>query len=149
MECMAWFALDDELDELEGVGPGIGNIRTTTYLSKVCDSHASINMDYYLTPGKSIDPDRYSLAGLSDQSSYGSSLIVICVSGLPALTQVEKNIKQTGFFNCYLEDDATNGVVEFLGSWSVYSHYKSGHIPLNSIKRGVFSLKYNGRGKAY
>jgi len=55
------------------------------------------------------------------------------------------NFEEVGFFDCQPEDDAVNGVVEFLGTWSVYPYFRSGYILLNSIERGIFSLKYTGR----
>lgn len=66
-----------------------------------------------------------------------------------ALDPTGGNIKETGFFDCHPEDDAINGEVEFLGTWSVYPYFKSGYILLNSIERGIFSLKYTGKGAAY
>jgi hypothetical protein len=55
------------------------------------------------------------------------------------------NFEEVGFFDCHPEDDDANGVLEFLGTWSVYPYFKSGYILLNSIERGIFSLKYTGR----
>jgi hypothetical protein len=54
-----------------------------------------------------------------------------------------------GFFDCHPEDDDINGEVAFLGTWSVYPYFKSGYILLNSIERGIFSLKYTGRKAKY
>ncbi|KAK5096262.1 hypothetical protein LTR24_002668 [Lithohypha guttulata] len=145
---MEYLLLDDELDELESVGPSNGNNRTTTYIFDVKNLHAPMNTGYYQSPAKSIDHNQYVIDGLSYQANYGSGLRIIDVSGLPQ-DPTGANIEQTGFFDCHPEDDATNGVVEFLGTWSSYPYFKSGYILLNSIERGVFSLKYKGRGKAY
>jgi len=170
---MEYLLLDDELDELNAVGPagypiaegeyptadvisdestGIGestpNNRTTTYIFDVKDLHAPKNTGYYQSPAKSIDHNQYVIDGLSYQANYGSGLRIIDVSGLPQ-DPTGANIHQTGFFDCHPEDDATNGVVEFLGTWSSYPYFKSGYILLNSIERGVFSLKYTGPGKEY
>lgn len=45
--------------------------------------------------------------------------------------------------------DDVNGVTEFLGTWSVYPYFKSGNILLNSIERGVYTLKYTGKKAKY
>lgn len=58
------------------------------------------------------------------------------------------NFKEVGFFDCHPEDDA-DGEVAFLGTWSVYPYFKSGYILLNSIERGIFSLKYTGPKARY
>lgn len=39
--------------------------------------------------------------------------------------------------------------IEFLGTWSNYPYFKSGNILVNSIERGVFTLKYTGRKAKY
>ncbi|KAK5943803.1 hypothetical protein PMZ80_003084 [Knufia obscura] len=145
---MTFLLLDDELDEMGGVGPSSGNNRTTTYIFDVSDLAAPVNTGFYQSPAKSIDHNQYVIAGLSYQANYGSGLRVIDVSGLKQ-DPTGGNIEETGFFDCHPEDDDVNGVVEFLGTWSVYPYYESGYMLLNSIERGVFSLKYNGRGKAY
>ena len=86
--------------------------------------------------------------GLSYQSNYGSGLRVIDASGIE-WDPTGGNIEETGFFDCHPEDDDVNGVVEFLGTWSVYPYFKSGYILLNSIERGIFTLKYTGRARKY
>lgn len=73
---------------------------------------------------------------------------VVDVSGLDE-DGTGGNLEETGFFDCHPEDDAEGGVVAFLGTWSVYPYFPSGYVLLNSIERGVFSLKYKGRGRKY
>lgn len=58
-EDMTWLLLDDELDELNGVGPSAGNNFTTTYIFNVTDLEAPINTGYYQSPAKSIDHNQY------------------------------------------------------------------------------------------
>ena len=151
-ETMTFLLLDDELDELEQAGPPAGELgglvnHTTTYIFDVTNLESPINTGFYQSPARSIDHNQYTVAGLSYQANYGSGLRIIDVSGVPA-DPTGGNIEEVGFFDCHPEDDAY-GEVEFLGTWSSYPYFKSGYILLNSIERGIFSLKYTGRGKAY
>lgn len=54
------------------------------------------------------------------------------------------SFQEIGFFDVHPEDDAVGGIVEFSGTWSVYPYFPSGNLVLNSIERGLFSLKYTG-----
>jgi choice-of-anchor B domain-containing protein len=151
-EKMEYLLLDDELDELYQAGPPAGELgglvnHTTTYIFDVHDLHAPVNTGYYQSPAKSIDHNQYTLRGLTYQANYGSGLRVVDVSGL-SLDPTGGNMEQTAFFDCHPEDDA-DGAIEFLGTWSVYPYFKSGHILLNSIERGLFVLEYKGREAAY
>lgn len=152
-ESMTYLLLDDELDELEGEGPPGGELggvvnRTTTYIFDIHDLRAPVNTGFWQAPVKSIDHNQYTLAGLVYQANYGSGLRVLDVSGIPA-DPTGGNVEETGFFDCHPEDDEEGGVVEFLGTWSVFPYLKSGYILLNSIERGVYTLKYTGREAAY
>lgn len=103
------------------------------------------------------------LDGLSYQSNYASGLRVIDVSGLPR-DPAGNNIEETGFFDVHPEDDGVSihatdyyrkdtdqilQAIEFLGTWSNYPYFKSGNILVNSIERGIFTLKYTGRKAKY
>ena len=44
------------------------------------------------------------------------------------------------------EDDAL-GKTEFIGSWGSYGYFKSGHIVVNTIDRGVFVVKRSQKVK--
>jgi choice-of-anchor B domain-containing protein len=150
---MNYLLLDDELDELNQAGPPAGYAggelnHTTTYIFDVSDITAPVYTGFYQSPAKSIDHNQYTLKGLSYQANYGSGLRVIDVSGIPS-DPTGGNIEETGFFDCHPEDDDVNGVVEFLGTWGVYPYLPSGYVLLNSIERGVYVLKYNGRGAKY
>lgn len=48
------------------------------------------------------------------------------------------------FADIYPEDDniAGGGSVDFVGSWSSYGLFKSGHILVNTMERGVFVVKF-------
>ncbi|KAK3293041.1 uncharacterized protein B0H64DRAFT_204892 [Chaetomium fimeti] len=146
-ETMTFLLLDDELDEADGTVPGEKN-HTTTYIFNVTNLAEPINTGFYQSPAKSIDHNQYVVKGLTYQANYGSGLRVVDVSGVER-DPTGGNFEEVGFFDCHPEDDDVNGVVEFLGTWSVYPYFKSGYILLNSIERGIFSLKYNGRKAKY
>ncbi|KAK3316898.1 hypothetical protein B0H66DRAFT_592991 [Apodospora peruviana] len=140
---MTFLLLDDELDEMNQVGPAADG-HTTTYIFNVTNLEAPINTGIYKSPARSIDHNQYIVKGLSYQANYGSGLRVVDVSGVER-DPTGGNFKETGFFDCHPEDDDVNGVVEFLGTWSVYPYFKSGYVLLNSIERGIFALKYTGK----
>lgn len=139
---MRFLLIDDELDE-EAAAPGSAAQRTTTYIVDISKLTAPKFTGIYRSPSKSVDHNQYVSRGLAFQSNYGSGLRIVDVSSVAADPSGSR-FKQTGFFDCYPEDDAENGVVDFNGSWSVYPYFASGYIILNSIERGVFSLKYTG-----
>jgi choice-of-anchor B domain-containing protein len=150
---MTFLLLDDELDERDGAGPPAGELgglvnHTTTYIFDVSNLFAPVNTGFYQAPVMSIDHNQYTLRGLSYQANYGSGLRVLDVSGV-SVDPTGGNIEETGFFDCHPEDDAIGGEVAFLGTWSVYPWFESGFILLNSIERGVYSLKYTGREAAF
>ena len=141
MTDMTFLLMDDELDEKDQVGVA-ANQHTTTYLWNVTSLANPINTGTYQSPAKSIDHNQYVKDGLSYQSNYGSGLRIVDVSSIEA-DPTGKGFKQVGFFDCHPEDDAQGGVADFFGSWSVYPYFPSGYLLLNSIERGVYSLKYN------
>lgn len=140
-EWMTHLLLDDELDEVDQVGPAANN-HTTTYIFDITSLKKPVNTGVYQSPAKSIDHNQYVIDGLSYQSNYGSGLRIVDVSSTERYPDGSK-YEEVGFFDCHPEDDAVGGVVEFIGSWSVYPYFKSGYILLNSIERGVFSLRYD------
>ncbi|KAI9824728.1 MAG: hypothetical protein M1832_001554 [Thelocarpon impressellum] len=142
MNDMAYLLLDDELDEMDGKGLA-KNGRTTTHIFNVTSLAKPFNSGQYQSPVKAIDHNQYVKDGLSYQSNYGSGLRIVDVSSIES-DATGKNFKQVGFFDCHPEDDDRGGDVEFFGSWSVYPYFKSGYLLLNSIERGIFSVKYTG-----
>ncbi|EEP81366.1 conserved hypothetical protein [Uncinocarpus reesii 1704] len=144
---MEYLLLDDELDEQDGTGEA-ANGHTTTYIFDIKDLKKPKHTGTYQSPAKSIDHNQYVVNGLSYQSNYGSGLRVVDISSVDR-DPTGKKFKQTGFFDCHPEDDEQNGEVEFFGSWSVYPYFRSGYILLNSIERGIYSLKYTGPKRKY
>ncbi|CBF78913.1 hypothetical protein AN7181.2 [Aspergillus nidulans FGSC A4] len=138
----SYLLLDDELDEMDGTGSA-ANGHTTTYIFDIKDLSAPKHTGTYQSPVRSIDHNQYVVAGLSYQSNYGSGLRVVDVSSVFE-DPTASSFKEVGSFDVHPEDDAVGGEVEFVGSWSVYPFFASGHILLNSIERGIYSLKYTG-----
>ncbi|KAM3517799.1 hypothetical protein NHJ13051_008679 [Beauveria bassiana] len=139
-EEMRYLLLDDELDESSKTGPAADQ-KTTTYIVDVSDLTKPVFTGLYKSPAKSIDHNQYVINGLSYQANYGSGLRIVDVS---SVTQdpTGAGFKEAGFFDVRPEDDSVGGQATFNGAWSVYPYLKSGYILVNSIERGVFSLKY-------
>lgn len=55
---MEWLLLDDELDEINSVGPA-ANGHTTTFIFNISDLLNPINTGYYQSPARSIDHNQY------------------------------------------------------------------------------------------
>ncbi|KAL4804063.1 hypothetical protein BDV18DRAFT_143747 [Aspergillus unguis] len=138
----SYLLLDDELDEMDEAGEA-ANGHTTTYIFDIKDLADPKHTGTYQSPVRSIDHNQYVIAGLSYQSNYGSGLRVVDVSSVFD-DPTGAGFKEVGSFDVHPEDDEIGGEVEFVGSWSVYPYFKSGYILLNSIERGIYSLKYTG-----
>lgn len=136
-----YLLLDDELDEQNGNGPAADG-HTSTYIVDVSDLTYPVFTGVYKSPVKSIDHNQYVIDGLSYQSNYGSGLRVVNVSSIVE-DDTGSQFKEVGFFDVRPEDDAVGGEVTFNGAWSVYPYLKSGHLLVNSIERGIYSLKLN------
>ncbi|KJZ78195.1 hypothetical protein HIM_02233 [Hirsutella minnesotensis 3608] len=137
-----YLLLDDEQDEMKGAGEAADG-HTTTYIVDVSDLTHPVFTGVYKSPVKAIDHNQYIHDGVAYQGNYGSGLRMVNVS-----TIVEDDsgslFREIGFFDVRPEDDAEGGAVTFNGAWSVYPYFKSGYILVNSIERGVFSLKFTG-----
>lgn len=141
---MTHLLLDDELDEVEQAGHAANN-HTTTYIFDITNLEKPFNTGYYQSPVKSIDHNQYVIDGFTYQANYASGLRIVDISSYWTHPDGSR-FEQAGFFDCHPEDD-DNGVVKFVGSWGVYPYFKSGHILLNSIERGVYSLKFDKPGR--
>lgn len=141
-ETMRFLLLDDELDEQRRNGPA-ANQRTTTYIVDIEDLENPVFTGHYQSPAIAIDHNQYTLNGLSYQANYGSGLRIIDVSSLTS-DPTGAGIREVGFFDCHPDDDSVGGRATFVGTWSVYPYFQSGFLLLNSIERGLYSLKYTG-----
>ena len=100
---------------------------------------------FYKSPVRSIDHNQYVINGISYQSNYNSGLRIVDVSSV-ADDPTGAGFREVGFFDFHPEDDDAEGggIVEFSGTWSVYPYFQSGYIVVNSIERGLFSVKFTG-----
>lgn len=131
--------LDDELDEMRGNGAAADG-RTTTYIVDASDLTKPVFTGYYKSPAKSIDHNQYVVDGLSYMSNYASGLRVVNVTSVHTQSN-GAGFQEVAFFDVRPEDDAEGGKVTFNGAWSVYPYFQSGNILINSIERGIFSVK--------
>lgn len=137
-----YLLLDDELDEQEKTGPAADQ-HTTTYIVDISDLTWPIFKGVYKSPQRSIDHNQYIVDGISYQSNYASGLRMVNVTSINE-DDTGALFEEIGFFDVHPEDDKEGGQATFNGAWSVYPYFESGVIVVNSIERGLFSLKYTG-----
>lgn len=132
---------DDELDEMDKKGLAADG-HPVTYIWDISNLSAPKQTGYYKSAAYSIDHNQYVHDGLSYQSNYGSGFHVLDISSIRA-DPTGNGVKEVGFFDIYPEDDAlpNGGLIDFVGTWSSYSYFKSGYIFVNTIERGGFVLK--------
>ena len=84
------------------------------------------------------------LNGISYQSNYVSGLRIVDVSSV-ADDPTGAGFSELGFYDIHPEDDAEpgGGIIEFAGTWNNYPFFASGYVVVNTIERGLFSLRYN------
>lgn len=133
---MRYLLMGDELHE-RMPGPKAGH--TATYIVDVKDLTKPVVTGIYHSPHKAIDHNLYVIDGLAYMSNYNTGLRIVNVSSI-AQDPTGAGFKEILSFDVYPEDDAKEEL-GFVGAWSVYPFFKSGHILINSIERGVFSVK--------
>lgn len=134
--------LDDELDEERFAGPAASG-HPITYIFDISDLEAPRQTGIYRSKARSIDHNQYIYDGLSYQSNYGAGLRVLDVSSVPD-DPTGESIQEVAYFDIYPEDDASDGSIDFVGTWSHYAGYPSGNILVNTIERGAFVVKMAG-----
>ena len=137
-----YLLLDDELDEQEKTGPAADQ-HTTTYIVDISDLTWPVFKGVYKSPQRSIDHNQYIIDDISYQSNYGSGLRMVNISSINT-DDTGASFEEVGFFDVHPEDDEVGGEATFTGAWSVYPYFQSGVLVVNSIERGLFSLKYTG-----
>ncbi|KAK4645177.1 hypothetical protein QC761_000620 [Podospora bellae-mahoneyi] len=140
----AWqefLVLDDELDEVNGVGPAASGY-PITYFWDIRSLESPKQTGFFRSAAYGIDHNQFVIDGLSYQSNYGSGLRILDVSSL-SRDPTGARVKEVGFFDIYPEDDALpeGGILDFVGTWSHYPFFKSGFILINTIERGAFVVK--------
>ncbi|KAH6693479.1 hypothetical protein F5X68DRAFT_247759 [Plectosphaerella plurivora] len=136
-----FLVLDDEYDEYDRTGPAASGY-PITYFWDIRSLERPKQTGYYRSAAYGIDHNQFVVDGFAYQSNYGSGLRILDVTSLPQ-DPTGARVREVGFFDVYPEDDTrTNGgVVDFVGSWSHYPFFKSGHILVNTIERGAFVVK--------
>lgn len=136
---------NDELDEQKAQGPAASG-RPVTHIADLSDLRNPKYTGYfYATDHKAIDHNLYIVNGLAYQSNYGAGLWVHDIRSI-SKDPSGKSVKVEGFFDIYPEDDAIGGKSVFVGTWSHFL-FPSGYIMVNTIERGVFTVKLaKGRG---
>ncbi|KXX75557.1 hypothetical protein MMYC01_207217 [Madurella mycetomatis] len=140
-----FLVLDDELDEVNGVGPAASGY-PVTYFWDIRSLEDPKQTGIFRSPAYGIDHNQFVIDGFAYQSHYGAGLRILDVSSLPR-DPTGARVREVGFFDIYPEDDAlpNGGSIEFVGSWSHYPFFKSGYILVNTIERGAFVLKRSNR----
>ncbi|KAF2726819.1 hypothetical protein EJ04DRAFT_597287 [Polyplosphaeria fusca] len=138
---MTYLLLDDEMDEWQMNGYAEDG-RTTTYIVDVQDLEHPVFRSGYKSSQVAIDHNQYVVNGVAYQANYGAGLRIVDVSSLKEDFR-GRRLSEIGYFDCRPEDDESGGETSFDGAWSVYPFFKSGYLLLNSIERGVYSLKLN------
>ncbi|KAH7561514.1 hypothetical protein BM1_02618 [Bipolaris maydis] len=136
-----YLLLDDEYDEYDKVGPGVpGN--PITYIWDISSLRAPKQTGLYRSGAKGVDHNQYVANGFAYQSNYGTGFRVLDVRSIPQ-DPTGAGVREVGFFDIYPEDDNMpgGGSVDFVGTWSSYALFKSGHILVNTMERGAFVVK--------
>lgn len=136
-----YLLIDDELDEVNEIEPAADGF-AVTYIMDIRDLENPVVTGHYKQPVRSIDHNQYVFGDYVYQSNYGAGIRVLDISSIPK-DNTGAGVHETAFFDIYPEDDAEGGIVEFVGTWSHYAGYPSGHILVNTIERGAFIVKIN------
>ncbi|KZM18566.1 uncharacterized protein EKO05_0002333 [Ascochyta rabiei] len=136
---------NDELDEQNKAGPAASG-RPVTHIADLSDlKNPKYTGNFFATDKKGIDHNLYIVDGLAYQSNYGNGLWVHDIRSIKK-DPTGKGVTTEAFFDIYPEDDAGEGTVTFVGTWSHFL-FPSGYILVNTIERGVFIVKIDkGRG---
>ncbi|KAF6815466.1 hypothetical protein CMUS01_12441 [Colletotrichum musicola] len=140
-EWQEFLVLDDEYDEVDATGPAASGY-PITYFWDIRSLEKPLQTGHFKSPAYGIDHNQFVIDGLAYQSHYGAGLRIIDVSSLPQ-DPTGKLVKEVGFFDVYPENDnePNGGSIDFVGTWSHYPYFKSGHILVNTIERGAFVVK--------
>jgi len=122
----AYILLGDELDEYKYGSP------TQTRVFDIRDIENATLFHDYFGPTNAIDHNGYVNGTVFYLANYSAGFRAIDLSNL-----AEKEMSETGFFDTYPNDDAT----DFTGVWNVYPYFKSGVILISDINSGLFLVK--------
>lgn len=139
---MTHLLLGDEQDE----GSNGGNTRT--FIFDIKDLANPKHTGTYISKSKAIDHNLYIIDNLAYQSNYATGLRVLDVDSVDK-DNTGGGFQEIAYFDVYPEDDNKNPSISYVGSWSNYPYFKSGYILVNSMERGIFSVKMHKSALAH
>lgn len=144
-----YLILDDEYDEYDGTGLGADGY-PISYIWDVSSLEAPKQTGFYKGLRKGIDHNQFVRDGFTYQSNYGLGISILDLRSVPD-DPTGKSIKEVAYFDIHPEDDDLEGggSVEFVGTWSHFPYFPSGHIVINTMDRGAFVVKRSGGAKAF
>ncbi|MEO8620181.1 MAG: choice-of-anchor B family protein, partial [bacterium] len=122
-----WY-LDDELDEMGGIGKSVEGTRTIIF--DVADLEQPVMVKEWIGTTKAIDHNQYVRGDRLYQSNYKAGLRILDISD-------PINPKEVGFFDTFPGDDSPS----FAGTWNNYPFFKNGAIGVVSIGEGFFMVR--------
>ncbi|MEZ4703065.1 MAG: choice-of-anchor B family protein [Rhodothermales bacterium] len=122
-----YFYMNDEGDELEGLTDG-----TRTLIWDVAELDDPVLAGVYIGETKASDHNLYVRGNLLYESNYVSGLRIMDITDPVAP-------KEVGYIDTVPWGKNDPG---YAGSWSNYPYFKSGIIPVSSIKEGLFLVRY-------
>ncbi|KAF8434008.1 hypothetical protein BGX38DRAFT_1251615 [Terfezia claveryi] len=127
--------MDDEYDEYDGTGLAKDGF-PVSYIWDIQDLQKPKQTGYFKSSVRGIDHNQYINGNFVYQSNYGAGLRILDISTVKR-DPTGKGIREVGW----------GGIIDFVGSWSSYGLFKSGWILINTIERGVYSVRYTGERK--
>ncbi|MFT5570995.1 MAG: choice-of-anchor B domain-containing protein, partial [Cyclobacteriaceae bacterium] len=123
-----YFISNDELDELNGLVDV-----TTSFVWDVSDLDEPVLVNRYAHPRATIDHNLYMHEDVVYQSNYTSGLIMLDAENISN----DGQLNELAYFDTYPDTDA----IDFIGTWSNYPFFKSGHVIVSDMTGGLFVLR--------
>lgn len=131
--------LNDELDEVEGVGEAASGIPVTFVVDLADLENPVYTGSFKAADQRAPDHNLYIEDGVMFQSNYGAGVWVQDVSSISTFPDGSQ-VKPLAFFDMYPENDATGGSLDFVGTWGNFQ-FPSGYIVANTFERGAYVLR--------
>lgn len=123
-----YFYVNDELDEVGGLGKSAEATRTLVF--DFADLDDPVLVKEHLGPTKASDHNLYVKGNRMYQSNYNAGLRILDISD-PA------NPREVGHFDVAPETDAAG----FSGTWNNYPYFRNGSILVTSIENGMYLVR--------
>ena len=124
-----YFYVNDELDEVQGLGESAKATRTLVF--DLSDLDDPVLSKQFLGTTKASDHNLYVKGNRMYQSNYKAGLRIIDVSD-------PVNPREVGFFDVAPDDDNGPG---FSGTWNNYPFFRNGAILVSSIENGIYMVR--------